>query len=306
MSRIRASVVICTRNPREPYFKRVLEALAAQTMPAQDWELIIVDNGSSPAVVDRGFVVPRNGRTIVEGETGKTPALLRGMRESEGELFFVVDDDNVLATDYLEQAVAIAGEYPRIGVWGGRLLPEFEIEPEPWMKPFWKNLALIDFDRDRWSNQRDFSIFPPGAGMCVRREIALSYSACVEFDPLRRGLGRNGASLASGEDTDLVLQAIDAGWGIGQFTRLSLTHLIPRERMTVEYHRRLSEGISRSAGCLNAAGSATAPVLLRHRLRGWLSILRARGPQRTIVAAGARGWIAGLKEGWKERQENAR
>lgn len=298
---ILVSVIICTRNPREAYFKRVLATLAAQTAPAETWELIIVDNGSTSPVADRGFQLPANGRIVVEEQAGKTHALLAGIRESNGELVLVVDDDNVLAPDYLEQAIALAGEYPRIGVFGGRLLPEFESRPGDWMKPFWKNLALLDFDRDRWTNQRDFAVFPPGAGMCIRRSIADSYVSQLANDGLRKGLDRVGQLLGSGGDTDLVLQAIDAGWGVGQFTRLSLTHLIPRERLTIDYHTRLAEGISRSAGLLNAIRSTEKPNFLRHWIRGWLSILRTRGPARTIARAGARGWVAGLKEGWRQR-----
>lgn len=299
MNDIRASVVICTRNPREEYFNRVLAALANQSLARSDWELVVVDNGSRSAVIDRGFHIPSNGRVVVEPEAGLTPARLCGITEASGQLIVFVDDDNVLAPDYLETALAIADEYPKIGVWGGRLLPEFQVEPEPWVKSHLKSLALVDFDHDRWTNQRDFSVFPPGAGMCVRGSIASDYGSRLASDPFRRALGRKGSSLASGEDTDLVLQAIDAGWGFGQFTRLSLTHLIPRERLTLEYHKRLAEGISRSAGQLSGAQSREKPDFLRYRVRGWLSILRARGPARAIAVAAARGWRIGLEEGWR-------
>lgn len=299
MTQVGTSVVICTRNPREAHLSRALAALSEQTPQAANWELIVVDNNSTPPVADRRFAMPPNARLVVESEAGLTPARLRGIAEAAGDLFVCVDDDNVLAPDYLERAVEIAHEFPRIGVWGGRVFPEFERNPEPWMKAHWKNLALVDFDADRWTNQRDFSVFPPGAGMCIRRDVALSYAAVVASDPVRRSLGRRGESLASGEDTDLVLQAVDSRWGIGQFTRLSLTHLIPPERMTIAYHKRLAEGIAKSAGLLNAARASEAPDLLRHRVRGWFAILMSKGSDRPIAAAAARGWMSGLKSGWK-------
>ena len=40
------SVVIPTHNPRMDYLRRVLEALRGQTLPREQWEIIVVDNGS--------------------------------------------------------------------------------------------------------------------------------------------------------------------------------------------------------------------------------------------------------------------
>ena len=42
----RVSVVIPTHNPRMDYLARVIEALKQQTLPCEQWELVIVDNGS--------------------------------------------------------------------------------------------------------------------------------------------------------------------------------------------------------------------------------------------------------------------
>jgi hypothetical protein len=44
------SVVLCTWNPRGDIVARVLAALAEQTLPADAWELIVVDNASNPPV----------------------------------------------------------------------------------------------------------------------------------------------------------------------------------------------------------------------------------------------------------------
>ena len=40
------SVIICTHNPRPDAFRRVLDSLAAQTLPKAQWELLLVDNAS--------------------------------------------------------------------------------------------------------------------------------------------------------------------------------------------------------------------------------------------------------------------
>ena len=44
------SVVICTHNPRPDYLRRTLDALKTQTLPQEQWELLLVDNASEKAL----------------------------------------------------------------------------------------------------------------------------------------------------------------------------------------------------------------------------------------------------------------
>ena len=44
---VHASVIVCTHNPRLIYLRRVLEALRSQTLPLEQWELLLIDNASS-------------------------------------------------------------------------------------------------------------------------------------------------------------------------------------------------------------------------------------------------------------------
>ena len=49
------SVIVCTHNPRTDYFRRVLNALDAQTLPKNNWELLVVDNASRERLADTLF-----------------------------------------------------------------------------------------------------------------------------------------------------------------------------------------------------------------------------------------------------------
>jgi hypothetical protein len=242
------SVIICAHNPRRDHLHRALAALEAQTLPRADWELLLVDNASREplaSTVDLGWHPA--ARHVQEPQPGLVHARLRGIDAARGEILVFVDDDNVLAPDYLAQVVAIAREHGHLGAWGGRIAAEFEVPPAGWMTPYLPLLALRDFERDSWSNRIDaLDSVPCGAGLCIRRAIAQRYAANVRTSPLRQTLGRTGGSLASGEDTDMALTACDAGLGTGVFTRLRLTHLIARERVEPAYLERLAEGIMRS------------------------------------------------------------
>src|SRR5580692_10629321 len=110
------SVIICSHNPREDYLRRVLDALKAQTLPAKDWELLLVDNASKEPLAGRfDLSWHPNARHVREEKTGLTHARLHGIAEAKGNLLVFVDDDNVLRADYLEASLKIAADYPKLG-----------------------------------------------------------------------------------------------------------------------------------------------------------------------------------------------
>src|SRR6266852_2942765 len=107
------SVMICTHNPRSDYLRRCINALRGQTLPYDRWELVVVDNRSDELVADRIDLSWRPEARIVREETlGLTPARLRGIRETKGELLVFLDDANVLDTDFLETALRTAEDKP--------------------------------------------------------------------------------------------------------------------------------------------------------------------------------------------------
>lgn len=248
------SVIICTHNPKHHYMQKVLNALKAQTLPTNCWELLLVDNASEQILassIDLSW--HDNSRHIRENTLGLTPARLRGIKEAQADLLVFVDDDNVIATDYLEVTLQISRDFPFIGAWGGQIFPEFEVSPPSWTKPYWSYLAIRQFDRDRWSNllhQHDTT--PCGAGLCVRKTVAEKYAYLVSNDPMRLGLDRKGNLLTSCGDSDLAFTACDTGLGTGQFTTLKLTHLMPAARLEESYLLRLVENMVYSQTLLNS------------------------------------------------------
>jgi glycosyltransferase involved in cell wall biosynthesis len=240
------SVIICTHNPRPEYLGLVLDALRRQTFSLEQWELLLVDNASTKTLSE-GWDVSWHpkGRHLREDELGLTPARIRGIAEAKSELLVFVDDDNVLSPTYLENALQIAKDWPILGAWGGTITGEFEIEPEPWARSFVALLAIREFTEPVWSNNPDDTRAQPcGAGMCVRASVAREYSSRVAAQPARRKLGRTGQSLFSGEDSDLVQTTCDLELGVGNFPQLVLKHLIPHNRVQLDYLIRLVQGIT--------------------------------------------------------------
>lgn len=286
------SVIICSHNPRWDYFRRCLDGLRAQTLPVERWELLLVDNRSEELLAARvDFTWQRNARVLREETLGLTPARIRGIRESKGELLVFVDDDNVLDPDFLEVALRIAEERPFLASWSGQCNPAFEEPPPEWTRRYWGNIAIRQFDTDRWSNLPLLpDTIPCGAGLCVRRDVALRYVDLHDAGERRFQADRAGRSLLSGGDNDLAACACDLGFGLGLMASLKLTHLIPPERLTVEYLARLTEGIYFSSTLLNAERGLREPERSAiGRVVDFLRVIRARPPHREILRAAYRG-----------------
>ena len=251
-TRLRLSLVICTHNPNLLWLKEGLAALQAQTIPQKDWELLLIDNASTqPLAGTVSMDLHPCGRVIREERLGLTYARLCGIEESKGELIVFLDDDNILAPDFLENAIEIARKYPAIGVFGGQVFPRYVEPPPEWIGPYQFMLALREIERDAWGNlYNSTAILPCGAGLCVRCSIGAQYLKAVESEPLRLQLDRRGASLSSAGDTDIALTALKSGMGIGQFTAPRLTHIIPPERTKREYLLRLWEAMTFSGEIL--------------------------------------------------------
>jgi glycosyltransferase involved in cell wall biosynthesis len=269
---LQLTVVICTHNPRLDYLDRVLTALKAQTLPRENWELLLVDNASClPLASTLDLSWHLHARCVQEKMLGLTAARLCGFREGTTDNFVFVDDDNVLDPSYLLQTMDILNQYSNLGAFGGKSTPLFEVEPEPWMMEFSTCLALRDLGEtvqlyaysENDVEPRHYPFFAPiGAGLVLRRQAAEIYAERVVHDSTRLALGRTGQQLVSGEDNDIVMTILEAGWAVGYFPQLQLTHLITANRLTKAYLARLNY----------AASCSWIQVLDLHSLCTWKKI----------------------------------
>lgn len=272
------SVIIPTHSPHPGRLHRTLEGLSTQILPASDWETLLVDNASQPPLqtMTLGRFLPANLRILNEPALGLTNARRRGFAEARGEIAVLVDDDNVLAPDYLSRVKAHFDTHPSIGVIGGKSVPHFETPPPDWTKEFHPLLALRDLGnsiqisrglRPPGATRNEYPSFAPiGAGMAIRR---VAWTAWLETLSQNPGLtDRRGTELSSGGDNDIVLSTMRVGWEVGYFPDLVLTHLIPEGRLAPEYLERLNHGIQKS----------WMQVLARHDANPWppLSAFGAR------------------------------
>ena len=246
MEKIEISVVICTYNPRSEILDRVISSLNAQSLDASKWECIIVDNNSTQIIQ----LPPRIGsgwRIVSEKKPGLSWARKKGIEEAKANSIVFCDDDNVLDKDYLKNALHFINAHPEVGVFGGKIIGEYEIPPPKWAIPHLSMLALREFgdqiiisDRKNSILASSYDFFAPyGAGMVLRAEIAKSYTVNISrnIDILS---DRRGTSLGGCGDCEMVMQSYLDGFECAYNPQIIVKHLIPVQTFTYQYFCKLA------------------------------------------------------------------
>jgi hypothetical protein len=251
---MKIDLIICTHNPRWDYLIRTLDSIAQQqVVEGVEVQKLLVDNTSPPDCSEKlkALCAERGFRYLFEKEPGLVQARICGLRHTMGEMIIWVDDDTVLAHNYIAEATRIAKEKPFLGIWGGNILLELEKTVPDYIRPHLALLTENHVEIEEWSNFRN-CMPVAGAGMCTRREVGNMYVGNYENSPARKFLGRSSTNLFSGEDWDFCLTSAEMGLGVGRMPTLSLTHLIPERRTTEKYILKIAYGHKFSAQILLA------------------------------------------------------
>ena len=290
------TVIIPCHNPRPAVIARTMSALISQTLDPERWEAIVVDNRSSPPLTTESWGVPLPRLRLVREETlGLTQARLAGITAAQGMIIVFVDDDNLLANDYLERTAEFLARHPEVGVLGGRITGEFATPPADWARPHLGSLALRDLGQARLISEhppglapKHYDFFAPfGAGMVVRREIAQSYLNWARSTPALAD--RTGQHLGGCGDCEIVVRALKEGFQCGYDPQLNLTHLIPIERTRFAYLGRLAWQGQRSWAQFSVRHGFAKPI---SRTGVHLRQLKALITCRIWTRTGCISWIA--------------
>lgn len=306
----RLSVVLCTYNPRPDLLAKSLRAISRQTLHADAFELVVVDNNSPVPlrtdVCER--LALREVRVVRELRQGLTYARVAGINATSAGTICFVDDDNELEPDYLEKVLEIAASEPELGVWGGICEGAFESEVQNYKKTWLPHLGVryagpdpLTGNGDVWGPHE-----PIGAGICVRRQVAEGYVAFVEGVGGAGALGRQGKALLSGEDSLISRIAFRLGYLVGYRPQLRLNHHITAGRLKLSYLARLMEGHGRSYVVLQRLCGNTLPPCDETQIRKeMLNNFRFRRKQDGLNQAIGmyfwdKGYFAALQSGLAE------
>lgn len=238
---VRLSLVIATFN-RSASLLTLLESVVAQTTPRSEWECVVVNNNSTDDTAARfaDFAARHpeyNIRMVEETNQGLSYARNRGIRESEGEYVAIVDDDERIAPDFIAAYIRLFDSKPEAQAAGGPIVAEYPTGRPRWMSRYTERPIantmhfgdeVCEFPRGR---------VPGGGNMAIRRSAVRRYGV---FDT---SLGYVGESLVGGEESDLFerLQIAEAKYYY--VPEAVMYHIIPAEKLTIDYLRRLSYNV---------------------------------------------------------------
>jgi glucosyl-dolichyl phosphate glucuronosyltransferase len=294
----KVSVILPTRN-RAHLLSRTLESLAVQSPGAPQFQVIVVDNGSSDGTRVVADVFRSRLRDVVYlyvAEPGLHAARHAGMRQAASEILLFGDDDIRAAPTWVE-AVWRAFTDPTVGLVGGKCIPEFETQIPNWFDMLWAPVAggramgsysLLDLG----DVARDIPYWLVyGCNYAVRRDLV---TECGGFHPdalppellYRRGDG----------ETGLSMQIARSGHRVRYEPSATVHHFVAAERLTVGYlrQRALAQGISDSYATIRYGRPVWRNDLTWMKL--WARAAAApEQDRRSILRAQAAGYREGLR-----------
>jgi len=238
------SAVVCTHN-RATYLRRALASLAAQTLAAERYEIVVVDNASTDAtreLVTRELAGVDRLRYVFEPQLGVSRARNAGWRAARAPLVAYLDDDAIAAPDWLARAVSgFAMLEPRPGCLGGPVIPIWEVPRPAWLPdallPY---LTVLELDQGPGPMPRGKFLY--GTNSVFARE------RLAEIGGFPPGLGPIGRWHRSGEDTFVQKQLRERGHPLWYDPALRVQHHVPAERVSRRWvlRRLYLEGLSRA------------------------------------------------------------
>jgi glycosyltransferase involved in cell wall biosynthesis len=229
---MRLTVAICTWNRAKLLDQTLTQMHRLRVPPGVDWELLVVNNSSTD---DTDAVVARHAgqlplNRLVETRQGLSHARNCAMAAAQGDLMVWTDDDLLVDPEWLAEYARAAEAWPDAAYFGGAVDPWFETTPPDWIV---RNLACLesvyalrDLGPDVRPLRPDEGIV--GASMAFRRRAIEG----MQFNP---DLGRKGALLTSGDDSDF-LERVQQRGGHGIWVGASrVRHFIPTARLNARY-----------------------------------------------------------------------
>lgn len=121
-SRVKTVAIAIPSLHRPDLTARCIDFIRKQTLPADDWEIVVVENEASSGKI-LPDPLPRNTRRIeLPANEGTTGSINRAVSATESRYVLLLNNDIELAPDYIEKLVEALDADPKLGFATGKLL----------------------------------------------------------------------------------------------------------------------------------------------------------------------------------------
>jgi glycosyltransferase involved in cell wall biosynthesis len=241
---IKISAIICTYN-REKYIRQALISLTQQTLPKEEFEIVVVNNNSTDRSEEEilqfhtdfpGF----NFVYVTEPNQGLSFARNRGIKESKGKWVSFLDDDAIATPDFLKKSMEYTVKNPALIAFGGKIIPRFvDGKPNWYTRFYWGVTGQFDL------GDEPFKIlyrgkFPCGSNMTFDRTFFDRYGY------FNTNLGRKGAILLAGEEKELFSRVKpDEKDNVMYYPDLQVEHCVDHTKLNAAYLKKFAYGFAK-------------------------------------------------------------
>jgi glucosyl-dolichyl phosphate glucuronosyltransferase len=215
------SIVICTFN-RKKYLQDCLDSIFSTDYPKNEYEVIIIDGGSSDGTIQLSKEYPV--KFFTEHVPGLAHARNKGAELAVGSMVVYTDDDCVVDKNWLSNLKSGFQNYPSIMAAGGPVVP---LHPEIIPRQLFIKPALGLLDEGSEIKQVDGLIT---GNLAFRRK----FFGKIKFDENFRN-SRKSKLLIGGEDTDFCRSIISNGGVMLYLPTAKVYHQVFVKRLRVSY-----------------------------------------------------------------------
>lgn len=235
---IRLSLIIATYNRAEQLMV-TLDSVARQTLSADRWECIVVDNNSKDDTRQRveAFAAEHPQLNIVyhlEQNQGLSYARNAGIAKAQGDIIAFVDDDERIVPEFVEAYVELFDNKVDAMSAGGKIVAEYSTGRPEWMSRYTEQPIANPMDFGSEVKLFPKRRIPGGGNMAMRRSVF------EEVGVFNTNLGRTGGRLIGGEESELFERMAERGMACYYVPRAVMYHIIPESKLQPDYFERLS------------------------------------------------------------------
>ena len=226
---IRASVVLCTFK-RYDLARNCLSYLDRQSMPRDEYEIVVVDNTPTELRMDMVWDEYHVDKVVVEETPGLSRARNAGIAASQAEIVVFIDDDAEADKEWLNALTAAFDKQSDAKVIGGGVRAKYLGKCPPWMSKRTEGyLSCIDWGEG--ISKLKAGQWIAGANMAFRRSVF------EEHGLFNVSLGRIGHGTLLSNEEIAYIQVL--GEGVVYYCGDAVVdHLIPPERTEQSWFRK--------------------------------------------------------------------